>query len=764
MEGKYNSMKKPRIIKPQPKPQPKKRKSRNVKRSPWQKGFAWFFACLALLIVIGYLSMMMYGQRMLDLNSKQLKLAEASIVYDSNSKEVSRLYLENRESIDLSEMPEMLIQTFIFTEDRRFNEHSGVDVWSIGRAVIRDIRQQSWSEGGSTITQQLAKNLFLEFDKTLSRKVAELSIAFALESRYSKEEILEMYLNRIYFGRGAYGVKAASNLYFAKELNQLEPWEIAALAAIPKAPSYYNPVDDPERAKQRRHMILRLMQEHQLLDQEAYDNAVAVDYLEPERTETISFASFSDFAMQEIITKTDIDQQELFLNGYRIYTTLNTDVQAELEAAFANDEWFPPNGEERAAQGAMVILDHHQGSIIALSGGRNYVQRGLNRVNIQRQPGSAIKPLIVYAPALETGLWHPYSKLVDREMSFAEYSPQNYNHQYSGEVSMMQAIRESKNLPAVWLLDQIGIQQGLDYMDKIDIPMAAEDRNLSAALGGLTYGVTPLDMAKGFAAFANHGEKIEPYVIKRVENAQGEVVYEHEIEKEQVLSAQSSYYMTRMLEDVVQDGTGQDAQMERPVAGKTGSTQLSLDHVKDTSGYRDIWFVGYTAEWTAAVWMGFDQTDENHYIQKDSRYPARLFKEVMSRSLQDDPIQDFRKPEGVDELTPPPSTPKAFQAEYIEREKTVIITWDDEDNKGEDKGVYRIYRKSEKDPEFILLQEAYYGEVHDLTVEPDITYTYYVTYYDPTWQLESAPSPWITLTIPEQNRRSPLDAIRDWFR
>lgn len=741
------------------------KKTSKTTQTFWQKILAWSIALVAVIVVVSYLSMMSYGQRMLDLNLKQLDLAEASLIYDANGREVERIYLENRQSIPLAEIPELLVDTFVLVEDRRFREHNGIDLKSLGRAIVADIRHQSLNEGGSTITQQLAKNLFLDFDKTFSRKAAELAIAFALESRYSKNEILELYVNRIYFGRGTYGVKSAAKLYFQKELSELLPWEIAALVAIPKAPSYYNPIDDPMRAKQRRQTILQLMRQQGLISPAEYDEAILAEYALQEQSTAINGASFTDYALQEVKHLTELTQEDLFADGYHIYTTLNPQVQQEIEKAFADPQWFPPDGSERKSQGAMVVLDHRTGAIQGMSGGRQYVQKGLHRVMVPRQPGSAIKPLIVYAPALETGNWHPYSKLVDRPLDFSDYQPKNYDLRYEGEVTMLEAIRVSKNVPAVWLLDEIGIETGMQFMDKLGIPLDREDRNLSSALGGLTFGMTPLELAQGYAVFANQGIQLQPYLIERIENSKGEVVYQHELQPQRVLSEQSAYYMTRMLEEVVQSGTGTAAQLNRPVAGKTGSTEHSLEGVNESRGYRDIWFAGYTPEWTAAVWMGFDETDEQHYIREDSRYPARLFKEVMDKTLENVPVRDFVKPEGVEELMSPPKPPLEVEAEYQENSRAVVISWlRTETQIPEDNGIYRVYRKAENESSFTMLQQTSDTDLRDRTVLPGVSYTYYVTYVERNWELESEPSSRTTVQTPQLSRRNPLEMLRDWFR
>jgi penicillin-binding protein 2A len=703
---------------------------------------------------------MLNGERILNENMDKIELTEASTIYDGEGNEIKKIGV-NRELMDFTEMPELLVQAFIATEDRRFYEHNGIDFWSIGRAAVKDIIARDLVEGGSTITQQLAKNLFLDADKTFFRKATEASIALALENNKSKEQILELYLNRIYFGKGAYGVKAAAKVYFNKDLgsgdpkDELELWEIATLAGIPKAPNNYNPLSDPERSKNRRAVVLKLMYEQKLISMEEMEEAAAVDYVPPQvDRKDGAYQTYIDYVLKEAVEVTGLSEDQLILKGYDIYTSLDTKAQETMESAFNRDDLFQESGPEQIEQAAMVIVDQHNGEIVAMAGGRDYVRKGLNRVTVQRQPGSSFKPLAVYAPALETGKWSPQSTLRDEKRCFGDYCPTNIGGRYRGSVTMSDALKDSLNLATVWLLDQIGLKTGLSFVESLGIALDKQnDRNLSIALGGLTHGVTPLEMAQAYSAFANGGEMHKAHSIREIRNSGGDLIYSSSnLKPKRVMSEQNAYLMTEMLQRVVTSGTGKNAKMDRPVAGKTGTTQLGIKGMSDRNGNRDVWFVGYTPEWTAAVWMGFDRTDSKHYLKHGSGQAAKLFSVVMSEALAGKPKSSFPVPDRQAETTPQkPAKVEGLKAVYNPEENSVFLTWTPTEGLG-----YRIYKKGPDDAEFYLYKElAGYMDEKDFEVQPGYTYAYYVTAVDYDSGLESEPSEFVQTVIPKEEQVEP---------
>lgn len=740
----------------------------NAKRPPRKRSkkraLIWLFFVVLLGIVcavVGYLLVILNGERILSQNLNKLNLDSASVIVDKNDKQVAKLYVSegNREFVAINDIPKMVKDAFVATEDKRFYEHGGVDLFGIGRALVKDVVSRSAVEGASTITQQVAKNIFLNSDKTLFRKGTEASIALALERHKSKDEILELYLNRIYFGKGQYGIKTAAKYYFNKDITskdpkqQLEPWEIATLAGIPKAPGTYNPISNPEKSKERRAVVLSLMQDQGLITAEQAEAAKKVDYnpdVVPKSKQ--QYQSYIDYVVDEAKAVTDLSEEELLSGGFTIKTTIDTKAQKAMEDVYKDDSNFEKSKDEIKIQSSMVIMDQHDGSLIAMIGGRDYEKQGWNRVTKQRQPGSSFKPISTYGPAIETGDYFPWSILRDDKTCYndGKYCPTDSNKtKYIGPVTMTQAVKESRNQPAVWLLNQIGVKKGLDFASKLGIDLdSKQDRNLAIALGGLTHGASPLEMARAYGAFANGGKLMDPHSILSITNSRGDVVYEYSPPKaKQVMSPQTAYYVTQVLQGVTQTGgTGVRAQISgRTVVGKTGTTQHGIKGLPvNAGGNRDVWFVGYTPELTAAVWVGYDNTDKNHLVRQSSGQAAALFSKVMSKALEGKKKQSFPKPEGVTEGKPTASV-TGLTAAYNPDTVSVSLNWSAPNASAGT--VYRVYRKSQADADFPQLAEAADPAFDDMAILPDQTYTYYVTAYDPKTQQESEPSEQVTVKV-----------------
>lgn len=716
---------------------PKKPAGKKKKKSTIGKFFAWTFvvAAVGAICAMGlYIFIIINGDRILKQNMNKLDLDESSIVFDSQGNEVAALAADNqiRENVTAADIPEKMKQAFIATEDRRFEEHAGIDFLGIGRALVKDVVARSMVEGGSTITQQLAKNLFLNADKTFFRKGTEMSIAVALENNMSKDDILTLYLNRIYFGNRAYGVKAASKKYFGiSDLKQLQLWQIATLAAMPKAPNTYNPISNPEKSKERRSVVLKLMQDQGYITEAERMEAEAKDYVAPQNsTSSSNYQTYVDYVLREAQDMYKLDEDSILRNGYKIYTNLDTTAQKTMEQTYANDKFFQKDGPQQKMQSSMVILNNKDGGIVAMIGGRDYVARGLNRaVQQPRQPGSSFKTLVAYAPALESGKYTPYSMLPDEERTYpGGYAPRNYDGVYRGQVDMFEAIKRSINAPAVWLLNEIGVKTGTQFVNKLGIQLdPKQDNNLAIALGGLYKGVTSLQMAQAYSAFANNGSLNQAHAITKIVDGDGSTVAAFKQEPKTVMSAKTAWYMTELMEGVVgPGGTGTAAKFDRPVAGKTGSTQLDLKGLEKYN--RDLWFVGYTPEWTAAVWMGFDKTDSKHYVSMSSGAPAAIFKEVMSKSLAGRPMTSFKKPDGVPDISESkPPEPKGIgdlKADYLKDKHTIHLTW----TPVGDNMSYQLFRKGSKDSDFPFapLLTTATTDVNDISaINPD-TYQYMV--------------------------------------
>lgn len=577
--------------------------------------------------------------------------SESTVIYDKYGRPAAKVFAEeNRTPVPLAELPPYLPAAFIAVEDERFYEHFGVDIKAIGRALIANIKGGIGTEGGSTITQQLVKNAFLSSEKTFKRKIQEAILALEVERRYSKEEILEFYLNRIYFGNGAYGIQTAAQLYFGKNAKELSLAESAMLAGIVKSPNNYNPLSNPELAKQRQELVLDLMVEHGKITphEAARAKAEKLKLNEGALTNTYRYPYFTDHVISE--TEAILQQQGLtreasqnlvFRGGLKIYTSLNTQVQQKMEEVFANDSYFPPDQNGKQVQGAMVLLDHHNGEIQALVGGRKRggsQLRSFNRATqAKRQPGSAIKPIVVYVPALEKG-YTTALVLDDVPATYGSKTFYNYDGRYRGLIPMRVAVQWSINTYAVNLLHLIGVDYGYEFAKKLGITSLdpVRDRYLSLALGGITYGISPLEMAGAYAAFANQGIYIPPHAVRKIEDRNGNVLYEAHPQQRVVMSEQTAYIITDLLRTVVRAGTGRRAQLNRPVAGKTGTT----------SGDVDAWFVGYTPEFTAAVWMGFDKEEGMKGVY-GGNFPAQIWQTVMQKATAGLPIREFRQPPGL---------------------------------------------------------------------------------------------------------------------
>lgn len=720
-------------------PKGPKKKKITAKRVLWTSFFTIAFAIFCA--IAGYLYITVSGEKILAENEDKLTVYETSKVYDRTGKLMGELSIDKSEPVNSDEIPKLLKEAFVATEDRRFYEHNGVDLWSIGRAAVKDIMARSLVEGGSTITQQLAKNIFLTSDKTFFRKATEMSIAMALERHRDKDEILTMYLNRINFGGTVYGIKAASIRYFGKSnLEELELWEMATLAAMPKGPSKYNPLRNPELSQERRGVVLELMFQEGYITAEERDEAKTVVYDYEPPTKNQNFLAFIDYVIEEAEEKVGLTEDELNRGGYKIYTTMDSQAQKAVEKAFANDEFFEKSKDDQQVQASIVIQNHENGSLVALLGGRDYERKGFSRLDSRRQPGSAFKPIVSYAPALESGKFTVDSQISNEKQCFGDYCPNNL-HGYSKTIDMTTALTKSENIPAVWLLNQVGVGTGVKFAQDMGIKMDKDDRNLAIALGGLTHGTNTLEMAGAFSVFANGGEYNQPYSIKSIVDHNGVEKYKYNSPKpKRVLSEENAYYMTTMLQNVVNDGTGKRAKLNRPVAGKTGTTQHGISGLKSSKN-RDVWFVGYTPEWTASIWMGYDKPDKNHLLNGSSGQAAALFAAVMSDALQGVPVKDFPVPENLKAPEVPEEVvaqaPNGLSASYSQDTGTVSLSWS---GVSDAEVIYRIYRREANESDFVNYMESTEPSAEDISVVEGTAYEYYVTAYDAVNNVESEPS------------------------
>ncbi|MDD4693511.1 MAG: PBP1A family penicillin-binding protein [Firmicutes bacterium] len=577
----------------------------------------------------------------------------ATSVYDRNGDLIQRLYTENRIWISIDEIPQQMQEAIIAIEDKNFPRHHGVDPVAILRSAFLNIKYGNLTAyGGSTITQQLAKNAFLTQEKRLTRKIKEAIWAIQIERGYTKAEILETYLNEIWFGHGTYGVEAASYLYFGKSVRNLSLEEMAMIAGVTNNPGLFSPRYNMEAAKKRRDLVLRRMYEENYITEEVYQETITKPIvLKIEKKDNRKTASyFIDQVIQYLLGKFDVDT--VYGGGLKVYTTLDLNYQRIAEDTLIGN--LPDGGVDKNGlnqpQGALITLDPTTGEILAVVGGRG--QDKLNRAyQAYRQPGSAFKPFI-YATALSQG-YTPSSIFVDEPVEYRMpsgelWSVRNYHLDFKGPMTLRYALEMSINVVAVKLLDQVGISNVVNTIQNVGISSlvtsgAKNDKGLAPlALGALTKGVSLVQMAAAYGTFANQGIYCEPYFITRIEDPYGKVIEQNHVKPRTALDEKVAYVLTDMLEGVVTDGTAKQANIGRPQAGKTGTTD----------NYYDAWYVGYTPDLVTAIWVGEDLPSDMVYngIRYGSWDCARIWGSYVGQITEGTEAIDFQRPEGIVDL------------------------------------------------------------------------------------------------------------------
>ena len=581
----------------------------------------------------------------------QLESFEPSVgskIYDENDEPITEFHVERRIFVTLAQMPPTLKEAVIATEDARFYSHFGVDPMGIARAVYQNFRRGRIVEGGSTITQQLAKVLFLTPDRSLDRKLKEAVLAVELERRYSKDRILEMYLNQIYFGHGAFGVEAASRTFFGKGVSDLAPAECALLAGLPKAPTTYSPFEHPEAAMRRRAIVLtRMVDTGVIKPKEAkHLSGTNLGLVPPERRRTTG-QYYLEYVLQYLEAQFGADL--VFKGGLHVYTTLSPMLQLKAESslreglralqtrrASAADKDAPP--PERP-EGALLALEPQTGYIRAMVGGYDFFKSEFNRaVQARRQPGSAFKPF-VYMAALESGQT-PASVVDDSPIQYPLaggkiWRPDNYDRKFRGPITYQQALEESINVAAIRVQERTGIRRTVDIARRLGVASPLQE-NLSIALG--TSDLTLLELTSAYGALANQGMWIRPTAIRYILDAQHKLLEENVPQGRQALPPDLAYVITHMMEGTVERGTGQAAKaLGRPVAAKTGTT----------NDYSNAWFIGFTPTLATGVWVGYDRPRSLGKDETGSRVAVPIWTAFMKEALAGKPVEDFPVPEGV---------------------------------------------------------------------------------------------------------------------
>lgn len=619
-----------------------KHRSKPLSQHPFRRFWRRFHLTKILLIIgLGFSLLtggyLFYLAKTTNVKDLQNALKATTIIYDKNGDQAGSLTGQKGTYVELDAISENLQNAVVATEDRSFYKNSGINYGRFFLAILTLGR----SGGGSTITQQLAKNAYLSQDQTVERKAKEFFLALEINKKYSKKEILTMYLNNAYFGNGVWGIEDASKKYFGVSASQLSLDQSAVLAGMLKGPEIYNPLYSVENATNRRNTVLQNMVAAGYIDQKTADQSAAVDIhgqlvdAYEGKSEDYRYPSYFDAVINEAVNEYGLTEEDIVKNGYRIYTELDQNYQASMQVIYDNTALFPVAEDGTRAESGSVALDPKTGGVRALVGrvgsDQNPGFRSYNyATQAARSPGSTIKPLVVYSPAVAEG-WSTNKELDNSTTQYGSYEVNNYaGIQSSPTVPMYQALAESLNLPAVATANDLGLDTVFEYGKKFGLNMDKVDKSLAVALGA---GVTtnPMQMAQAYGTFANGGVMNDAHLITKIENASGQVVKSHSQRSTRVLSGSTTDKMTNMMLGTFSNGTGVNAApYGYTMAGKTGTTETSFN--KDLSG--DQWVIGYTPDVVISQWLGFPTTDENHYLTDSSAGTAsEIFRNVANSVL-----------------------------------------------------------------------------------------------------------------------------------
>ncbi|MBQ7037435.1 MAG: PBP1A family penicillin-binding protein [Clostridia bacterium] len=636
------------------------------------KNFLIWFGIL-MIVFVGVCSGFVFSaiSRAKSFDVSNLKMNFTTFVYYSDSETgelqvMDQLYdSENRIWVSFDKIPQYMKDAVVSIEDERFYSHKGFDLKRIIGAAFSMLKKGGYSYGASTITQQLVKNITGDDEVTLERKIQEIYRALQVEKEYSKDEILELYLNTIYLSQQCNGVQSASRTYFGKDVSELTLAECASIAGITQYPSMYDPIVNPKNNKQKQEIVLKKMLELGKISEQEYENAVNETLVfaqkTGEETEINSKSYFVDAVVEEVLLdlqakygySRQVALKMLYSGGLQIHTTADINVQKALESIYINEKNFPKVSGDVQPESAAVVINHENGTIAGLVGGRGpkTARRTLNRAtDMLRQPGSTIKPIAVYAPAIEYGHITPQSTVIDGPITIDGWSPRNAGGEFRGPVTVKEAVAGSINTVAVKVLKKINLDTSFDFMTRnlgITSLVSSETRDgkvytdkayPALALGGLTDGVSVAELCAAYAAFPNGGKYNAPTTYTKVLNHQGEVILENTIEEREstAMSEITAYQMTQMLQGVINGGTGGGAARSRmPAAGKTGTT----------TNDKDRWFVGFTPYYTAAVWFGYDQPKSLGSIGYNPS--VGIWRDVMNEIHKDKSYKTFHMPENA---------------------------------------------------------------------------------------------------------------------
>ncbi len=734
------------------------KKSRKQNKNPkGKKGiFKKIFLAVVLLglvVLIGGAGLFgFYASTSPKLDEKLLRDVLSSDILDINGEVIHKTGQQKREYVNYDDIPDLMENAILATEDVRFYTHHGLDFYRLGGAVLANFKSGFGSQGASTITQQVIKNSFLKNDKNLKRKSQEAWLAFQLERKYEKEEIFEMYFNKILMSGNNYGFGTAANFFYGKNLDELELHEAAMLAGLPQSPNGYNPITNPERAQKRRNIVLGLMYQHEKISKEDMEAAREIDVTstlladeQRESTDNTKYPAFIDVVINEL---EDAGLQDLLAEGIQIHTTLDPKAQSAVEeelkyTPFVND----------TTQAGITVLDTKTGGIAAVGGGRNYVAGNLSfATQEKRQIGSTMKPILSYGPAIELLNWSTGQTIVDEPYEYEgkEGTPvRNFDRRFLGAMTIREALYNSRNVPAVKIYEEVGRKEAMNFASNLGINL--KNDYPSNSLGG-TDEFTTADVAGAYAAFGNSGIYTKPYSIKKIVFRDGKTEKNLIPDSTPVMKDSTAYMVTDMLRDVLTSGTGTRANIQGlDIAGKTGTTGFA-----EKEGTKDLWFAGYTTNYTIAAWAGYQKNDAMTKDEVEQKVPQLMFKNIMTTISADKETAKFKMPSSVEEVkivyksepllrasasTPSSMTrtelfvkgsvpkevaktiklnaPTNLSAEYDDENKSAILNWSHKKNDA---------KNIKGDVKFIIYATEDGGERKQLTTTSDLSVTLPVDY------------------------------------
>lgn len=711
---------------------------------------------------------------------------DPTVIYGNNGQVMLKIASAGESDLTYKQIPKDLQNALVATEDHNFWNSSSIDVRGILRAAFVDLWSGSLAQGGSTIQEQLAKIVYLNDKKTFSRKISQVVLGVQINRHFTKQQILTMYLNKVYLGEGATGVEQAAERYFGIDLRthpQLTLAQAALLAGLPQAPSYYDPLQNQKAATTRRNEVLQNMVKYGYVSQAkasaAEKQPLGVSYHsltnDPWASHPLLTNFLYDYLQNHMPNGDSITPDQLAQGGLKIYTTLDPNVQSAIQKVFWSSNYngdFPGPTSGTVVQGAAVFVDPKTGGILGAAGSRKegFTRFGYDRVYAKSSPGSSIKPIIDYAPAIQSGNWTPSSILDNAPQNFNGYKPANWSSSAPGKVTLEYGLTWSQNIASVWLLKQIGLQTGIQFAENDGITFTNKQKqHLCAAIG--CEDVSPMQMAQAYEPFDDNGVQEQSHLVKKIVNQSGNVIFQYQSQSKQVMTQQTAQTMTQLMENVVQNGTGTRAQLSGGwgVAGKTGTVQYDPTQTMTNFNWvRNAWFDGYTPNIVGSIYIGYDQTDAKHHlswtVEDPSANCAQIWHDIMQLAVQGQSPQQFTN-------VPPPQNQQQnnqsnaqgavtnLQAHWDAGNQAVQLTW----NTSLTSQPHFVVERA------VVNQPAAQGDqggtgqggagqlqpigqvsatlFEDQTAQPGGTYTYVVQAVDPTSQSPIGQAQAVTVTV-----------------